>query len=236
MLEALAQSGEELALKEIARKTGLNVSTCHHLLATLVNRGYVGRSRLGRLYFIGGKVSELSRRRLDQLDVAEQAMPELRRLNQETGETVHLSAVRGHELVTLVRVDAIPDLEGARSSSGGTAVHAMAASKAILAWLPETEIARVVAETGLEKLIGQTKADTKAFTQELRDIRRSGFALAGEDSCCLGAAVRDQHGAVIAAVSCGTPRTCAPGESIGSLGKTVRRCAQRLSEQLGSPE
>jgi len=62
VLEVLAQSGEQLPLKEIARKTGLNVSTCHHLLATLVNRGYVGRSRLGRLYFIGGKVSELSRK------------------------------------------------------------------------------------------------------------------------------------------------------------------------------
>ena len=70
VLEVLAESGAELPLKEIARKTGLNVSTCHHLLATLVNRGYVGRSRLGRLYFIGSKVTELSKSS-EQLDSSE---------------------------------------------------------------------------------------------------------------------------------------------------------------------
>ena len=70
VLEVLAHSGGELPLKAIAQKTGLNVSTCHHLLATLVNRGYVSRSKLGRLYFIGSKVSELSKLS-EQLDPPE---------------------------------------------------------------------------------------------------------------------------------------------------------------------
>ncbi len=241
VLEVLAQSGEELPLKEIARKTGLNVSTCHHLLATLVNRGYVGRSRLGRLYFIGGKVSELSRRRFSQFNIVEVAMPELRRLNQQTGETVSLSVLQGHELVTLARLDSShPVRVGSSNTSEAMATHATAAGKAILAWLPDAEIAKVLSETGLRKYTDKTITDMDAFTEELRHVRRNGFATDREEFQpgvrCIGSAVRDYNGAVIAAVSCSMPEMRAKKELLERVRDTVRRSAKKLSEQLGSPE
>ena len=39
ILEAIAAKGGECALTELARATSLNISTCHHLLATLIKRG-----------------------------------------------------------------------------------------------------------------------------------------------------------------------------------------------------
>ena len=241
VLEALGQAGEELPLKEIARKTGLNVSTCHHLLATLVNRGYVGRSRLGRLYFIGGKVSELSRSRLSQFSVVELAMPELRRLNRETGETVHLSVLQGHQLVALARLDSShPVGVGSASASVSMAAHATAGGKAILAWLPEVEIDKVLADTGLKQFTDNTITDTQAFMTELRNIRRNGFASDYEEFQpgvrCIGSAVRDYNGAVIAAVSCSMPEMRATTELVGKVRDAVCVCAKILSERLGSPE
>ncbi|NDV89549.1 helix-turn-helix domain-containing protein [Aurantimonas aggregata] len=44
----MASKDHPVLLNELAKATGLNLSTCHHLLATLVARGYAihaGRSR-----------------------------------------------------------------------------------------------------------------------------------------------------------------------------------------------
>jgi len=45
LLELLAASDGKLRLNTIAQRMGLNVSTCHHLLGTLVEHGYVGHSQ-----------------------------------------------------------------------------------------------------------------------------------------------------------------------------------------------
>ena len=56
LLDILATGDSELALHEIATRSALNNSTCHHLLATLVKRGYVGRNRRTRSYFLGARI------------------------------------------------------------------------------------------------------------------------------------------------------------------------------------
>ena len=120
------------------------------------------------------------------------------------------------------------------------ATHATAAGKAILAWLPDAEIAKVLAETGLRKYTDKTITDMDAFTEELRHVRRNGFATDREEFQpgvrCIGSAVRDYNGAVIAAVSCSMPEMRAKKELVERVRDTVRRSAKKLSEQLGSPE
>jgi IclR family acetate operon transcriptional repressor len=241
VLEALAESGEELPLREVAARTDLNVSTCHHLLATLVKRGYAGRSRLGRLYFIGNKVLELSNRRFSQFNIVEMAMPELRRLNQEIDEVVYLSAMQGYELVTLAKLDSSHPIQvRAKPTSESTAAHATATGKAILAWLPEVEIAKVIAENGLRRYTDRTITNIEDLMEELRHVRRNGYASDNEEFqpgvVCVGSAVRDHHGAVIAAVSSSVPEMRATGELVEKIRAAVRSCARELSVQLGSPE
>lgn len=240
VLEALADAGEELPLRDVAARTDLNVSTCHHLLATLVKRGYAGRSRFGRLYFIGNKVSELSHRRFSQFNIVEMAMPELRRLNQETGEAVHLSTMQGYELVTLAKLSSSHPIQvSTDTASESTAVHATATGKAILAWLPEVEIAKVIAETGLRRYTDRTITNIEKLMEELRYVRRNGYASDDEEFqpgvVCVGAAVRDHHGAVIAAVSCSMPEMRTTDELLEKVRGAVRRCTRNLSAQLGSP-
>ena len=241
VLEALAESGEELPLREVAARTDLNVSTCHHLLATLVKRGYAGRSRLGRLYFIGNKVLELSNRRFSQFNIVEMAMPELRRLNQEIDEVVYLSAMQGYELVTLAKLDSSHPIQvRANATSESTAAHATATGKAILAWLPEVEIAKVIAENGLRRYTDRTITNIEDLMEELRHVRRNGYASDNEEFqpgvVCVGSAVRDHHGAVIAAVSSSVPEMRATDELVEKIRAGVRSCARELSVQLGSPD
>jgi len=241
VLEVLAQEGAELPLKEIARKADLNVSTCHHLLATLVHRGYVGRSRLGRLYFIGGKISELSRRRPGPFSLVDLAMPELGRLNQETGEAVDFSVLRNHQLLSLVRLESSHPV-GVSSSTRGVsmAVHATAGGKAILAWLPEVQVDKVLTETGLREFTDNTITDAQVLSAELRNIRHNGYASDCEEFQvgvrCIGSCVRDYNGAVIGAVSCSMPELRVTTELVEKIRDAVCSCAKVLCECLGSTD
>ncbi|NJO54618.1 MAG: helix-turn-helix domain-containing protein [Bacteroidales bacterium] len=105
ILEVLATGTDEMRLNEIARAAHLNISTCHHLIATLLDRGYVGQNPRGRTYFLGNKTLELSRSRAAMIDLVKTAMPTLRALNQSTGETVSLDVLRGADLVTLAMLE-----------------------------------------------------------------------------------------------------------------------------------
>ena len=56
LLEAIAETGGEATLTELSHRTGLNISTCHHLLSTLVQRGYVAKVPVRRSYALGARI------------------------------------------------------------------------------------------------------------------------------------------------------------------------------------
>src|SRR5665213_1068 len=177
LLETIAEAGGEATLTELATRTGLNISTCHHLLATLIQRGFAAKVPGRRLYALGARILHLGHACL-QVDLPRRAQPYLEAINQATGETVHLAALQGDAVVTLavrearhaVRVDTgkIGKLE---------APHATSVGKAIMAWLPEDEVRRIVAH-GMERFTDNTIADFPALVESLRIVRRNGYAIA----------------------------------------------------------
>src|ERR1043165_1834594 len=56
LLETIAEAGGEATLTELSHRTGLNISTCHHLLATLIRRGFATKVPGRRLYALGARI------------------------------------------------------------------------------------------------------------------------------------------------------------------------------------
>jgi IclR family acetate operon transcriptional repressor len=100
LLETIAEAGGEATLTDLANRTGLNISTCHHLLATLIHRGFAAKVPGRRLYALGPRIIYLGHACL-QVDLPRRAQPYLETVNQATGETVHLAALQGDSVVTL---------------------------------------------------------------------------------------------------------------------------------------
>ncbi len=241
ILELLANDGDEMKLNEIAALTGLNVSTCHHLLSTLMERGYVGQNPRGRTYFLGNKVHELSSSKRRNFNLGEMAMPALRQLNRDTRESVHLAALQGNDLTTLVHLESPQAVRVGSYAPGKTAAaHATATGKAILAWLPETEIIRLIAEKGLARFTDKTIVSLGDLIEDLRHVRRNGFSVDDEefqsDVFCLGVSIRDHSGAVIGSISCSMPTMRATKPHKEAIKERLQQCAGTLSEQLGSPD
>ena len=240
LLELIAEMGGQATLSDLAKRAGLNISTAHHLLATLVARGYVARAGARRVYYLGPKILQLSTARVRQVGLIDMAAPYLRRLNEETGETVHLATLQGEDLVTLIKLEAHHAVRVDAGTVGkSNAAHATATGKAILAWLPEREMLRVLAGKGMTRFTGNTITDVTGLIEELRHVRRNGFAVDREEFqpgvICLGAAVRDHTGGVIGAISISTPTLRADQAYLDTITGLLKQATRALSEEFGSP-
>src|SRR5262249_60366042 len=84
----------------------LHIPTCHHLLSTLVKWGYVAKVPGRRSYALGARILYLGHACLRQIDLPRRAQPFIERINELTGETVHLSVLQRDQIVTLATREA----------------------------------------------------------------------------------------------------------------------------------
>ena len=93
---------EALSASELARRSGLSISTAHRLALSMAEHGFLRRTdsgdfRLGQRFV------------LNQMEQA--ALPRLTELNRATRETVQLWVRRGDERVCLLSVDSDQELK-----------------------------------------------------------------------------------------------------------------------------
>jgi len=238
LLELLAAADAGVRLNDISKTLGLNASTCHHLLSTLMGRGYVAQSSRGRTYLLGNKVLELSHSLVRKFDLAGIAMESMRALNAETGETVHLVGLQGREVVTIAVLDSsFPVRVVSGHGDKSDAIHATATGKAILAWLPEAEMDQIIGQIKLTRFTEKTITSRDALIEELRCVRRNGFAVDNEEFqpgvVCIGAPIRDRMGAVVGSFSCSMPTMRAHGEHLLNVQNQIKAMARTLCTSLG---
>src|SRR5262245_41413225 len=237
LIDALAGSNGSLQLTELAERTQLNVSTGHHLLATLVKWGYVARAP-GRRYALGARGLLLAQSFLKQVDLPRRAQPYVERISEETGETVHLAVLQGDAVVTLLKREGRHAVRVDTGMVGSTdAAHATALGKAMLAWLPEHEIRRIVAARGMVKFTPNTITDLDALIEELRLVRRHSHAVEREEHqpgvTGIGAAIRNHLRAVVGAISAWAPTLRAGEAHLARMRDSVMAAARALSAEFG---
>lgn len=238
LLETIAEAGGETTLTDLATRTGLNISTCHHLLATLIQRGFVTKVAGRRLYALGARILYLGHACL-QVDLPRRAQPYIEAINRATGEAVHLAALQGDNIVTLAVREARHAVRVDTGKIGRMdAPHATSMGKAILAWLPEDEMQRILAH-GMKRFTDNTITDFPALLESLRIVRRNGYALEREEFLpgvlCIGAAIRDQAGTVIGGISASMPLMRATDEHIALMRDEIVAATRALSAEFGAP-
>jgi len=237
ILEVLAAEREGLTLSALAERAGLNSSTCHHLVATLVARGYL--THLGRShgYALGQKLHELNNLAGRETDPAEMLKGDLRKLGERLGHGVQLAVLSETSLLTKLRYSAPnEDLEQPDEITKMTALHATATGKAILAWIPDTELVRIISANGLDSYTARTITTLSGLVEELRLVRRRGYSVDDEELqegvVCIGAALREVGGAVVASISVTVSAEKATGDYRAHLSKAIISAAHEFSNRL----
>lgn len=205
VLEAVARAGEVGSVAEVATSVGLDRTVAHRLVATLAARGYLQRTGQGG-YRLGPTCAALASATTDLRGLAR---PVLERLQQATGETVHLVVLSGRDVVFIDGIEGAHALRVTARTGRVLPAHATSVGKAWLAALPPERVTELYAEGELEPVTARTIRDAETLTRELRAVRRRGYAKSSGESesgiGSVGLAVLDDDGEPRAAMSVALP-------------------------------
>jgi DNA-binding IclR family transcriptional regulator len=224
----LAARADGVRADEVAQELGKSVSTAYNLLVSLCDEG-VAVHHSGGLYRLAPAFREMVTRgtvtKASELSHLPAVVDELL---VRTHKRSYLGVLRSGELhVVLERgqqgMPKLPHL----GSRIGTNAHAVALGKIVLAMAPPEVVERYL-RGGLKRFTAETITDPVRLREELREVRRRGFAVEREefdkDFCCIAAAILDRGQRFVAAIGISMTRR-AFDEEHEALAQTVTAVA-----------
>jgi DNA-binding IclR family transcriptional regulator len=229
----------DMSLDELSGDLGVHKTTVLRLLRTLEAHRMVQRDAHHR-YRLGPGLFRLAQQALDERDVRQVAAPQLRRLNEEHGHTVHLAAYEGGEVVYVDKYDGRHAVRMYSRIGNVAPLHCTAVAKVLLADMPESEVASVIERIDFAPYTANTITDPAAFRTELRQVREQGWAADRAEHetfiNCVAAPVRDTSGRAIAAVSISVPQLVLPQDDVLALAPHLLRATHAISAEYGWEE
>lgn len=236
LLEELA-TGTESGLSQLSARTGVNKATTYRILTTLESRGYLSKDAVRRTYHPGPRLIALSCSVVSGLTVVQHARPIIERLHAEFGETVNLGVLSEGEVLYLDMLESRQGLRMAARVGARDPLHSTALGKALLAALAVDELDRVLDRYHWTRRTPRTITSRGALERELGAIRERGYAVDDgeneEGARCVGAAIRDQYGRPIAALSISAPAARLRDEAIVRIGNRLRTAVQEVERRMG---
>ncbi|WP_160148767.1 IclR family transcriptional regulator [Amycolatopsis alkalitolerans] len=200
VLEAVGAPGGPHKLGRIAREAGVTKPSTHRILQGLVEAGYVLSGGDGT-YGLGPRAFALSA----LFTSGQHDEPVLRRLREQTGQTVHVALRSGSQAIYVQKLDSDRPYRMASRVGGRIPLHCTAIGKAILAHLDPPGRQAVLAETGLPARTARTRTDPDSLEAELAQVRARGYALDDEENeetvRCVAAPLLDGAGGPVGGVS-----------------------------------
>ena len=217
----------------------MHKSTVSRLCSTLEQAGYLARDAVTDKYRLGARIRQLMGASSRDVELRTAARDVLYQLAETSGDTVTMVVRDGLDVTTIEVVEG-PSLVRMQARVGArTQIHASAGAKAVLAWLPEEELVRIIDAWPRAHLTPNTITDKDELVDHLRSLRERGYSIDNEELeiglRCVGAPVRGQSGEVIAAIAISAPRFRLNEEDFDRFGLMVREAADALSARLGAP-
>ena len=238
ILDLFANVQDGLSLTQIAEATKLPKSSIFRYLATLEQFHYLERDEKTERYQLGLKLLQLGSLVANRLDLRNLAIPIMWQLHKRFGETVNLAVPRNDKVVYLEVLESNDVVRMASTIGGEEYMHATALGKAILAQLPPAAVENRLT-LPLKQLTERTIADVQTLLSELEQIRRQGYAIDDREgnlqARCIGGAIHDYHGQVVAAISISGPENRLTPESARIIGPELAKASAQISALLGYP-
>jgi len=241
VLEALAkQSGNGAGITQLSKQLNLPKSSIHQILSVFKSTGFVEQSPEDKKYHLGLRIFELGNIVQAQLELRKIAHPYLYELSRKTNETTYLVVLEKNRIVYIDCVESTARLRAHPVFGREVPLHCTGLGKSIMAFLPEERINKIIQEDGLERFTKNTITDSHILKQELKEVRKRGYAIDNmeheEGIRCVGAPIRNHRGEVFAAISVSGPSQRFDPPRIEAMSKLVIEAAGEVSRKMGYKE
>jgi IclR family transcriptional regulator, acetate operon repressor len=218
-------------LAALAEHLGLPKSTLHRLLGSLRAMQFVVQDPADTSYHLGPRVYGLANRARDFDTLADAAMPTLRALVAETGETAFMTVRDGLHSLCVARVNTPKGVRLLIDVGTASPLHLGASNTVLLAFLPEVERSMILSQTVLQP------RERQRAEAEMRDIVGDGFAYSSSQltpgAAAIGVPIVASDGTVIACLSVGAPAYRFARDHALTFLPALRRAAHAIGRRTG---
>lgn len=233
-LTHLASRAEPIPAAHLARAIGLPRSSTYHLLAVLVEHGYVVHYADERTYGIGAAVHELGAGYQRHDPLQRLARPLVEQLVDATTHNAHLAVLSGRDVLYVIeeraagRPSLVTDV-GVRLPATVTA-----SGLAVLAALPRRQVTALFPSASV--MVEDGPPTPSALRRELVAVRARGHAVeegsVSPELSSVASAVLDRDGHPVAAVAVTFRSEEVDGDQRRGLVAAARETAGRISSRL----
>ncbi|WP_058912393.1 glyoxylate bypass operon transcriptional repressor IclR [Entomohabitans teleogrylli] len=239
LLESIAEAHGSVALTELAQQAGLPNSTTHRLLTTMQQQGFVRQvGDLGH-WTIGAHAFMVGSSFLQSRNLLAIVHPILRRLMEESGETVNLAVLDqdDHQAIIIDQVQCTQLMRMSAPIGGKLPMHASGAGKAFLAWLSDEALSGLLHRKGLHAYTPATLVSPVHLKDDLAQIRKRGYSFDDEEHAlglrCVAACIYNEYHEPFAAISISGPISRITDDRVTELGALVIKAAKEITLAYG---
>ncbi len=237
-IEYLAQSGPT-GLQDLSNELGLNKSTVHRILNSLICMDYVRQDAETLKYSLSFKFCRISNQILAQNSLIDIARPYIKQLAELSGETVHLVQIDHIHAVYIDKVESPRNSVRLVSMVGKSIpLYCSGVGKAMLADMPDEKIRSVWEQSEIRKMTEYTITDPARFQEEIQKIRRNGYSLDNEENepgvRCIAVSLRSFQGKPSYALSISAPKDRMSDSRILELKEMILDTKEKISRETGS--
>ena len=226
----------ERSLSEIAQQVDLHKATTHRIITTLVNYGFLERIPENQKYRLGLQLTDLGLKAVRRMDLRRVALPYMQKLSQELDEACDLSIFDRGDVFYVEFAQGTRALTVAAAVGQRLPPYCTASGKLFLVNLPPEEMEKAVRRT-MTAFTPKTITSPDVLLRHLEKVRSQGFGMDDEEMevgiRAVSAAVRDQTGRMIAALSIPGPTSRITDERIPEIVRALTETASSLSRRLG---
>lgn len=234
ILKRLGEEPFEIGLTELAREMGVGKSGLHKIMEALKKDNFVIQDPQSRRYHLGPVVLRLGSVYDRYKGLSEVADPILTYLSERTGETVYISVWEGNRAFPACQKGKPEGIYGRDNFIGKSIpINAGASAMLLCAFQPDEVVTRLLEETDLPQTTPNTITDKALLLEELRTIRKRGYALEDEtftpNVVCLSVPVFDREGTVWCCLSLAASKERVDDERREHLLRLLMTGAEELS-------
>jgi IclR family pca regulon transcriptional regulator len=220
VIEAFDDDHSRLTASEAAALTGLTRTAARRFLLSLCHFGYADTD--GKHYWLAPRILRLGQSYLNASRLPRLAQPVVQRASMQSGQTVNLSVLDGHEIVYVARSNPPRFVSIGYQVGVRVPAHVVTPGTVILATWPEDRLDAWIAAHDFAAFTAQTVTDAARFREAVLHARALNYWITEQqlDPGLRGIAValRDRKGECQGAI----------GMTVQSTAFTAEQMAERL--------
>jgi IclR family acetate operon transcriptional repressor len=237
VMETIASTGRSLSVSELAALRGVPKPTMHRIVRQLDAEGLLQREPHNRTYGPGPRLLSFA---LGVVRSSMRSAPRhaiLKALSDRVGETVNFGMMAGNAVVYLDRVEAAWPFGLKFEPGSRVPLHCTAMGKLLLSALPRRRREELIGAYSLDSYTENSITDLVALRRALEQVRKQGYSVDNQEFLagviCLAVPVRNQKGAVCAALAISAPHARMPLPKAIEHLPVLLKAADDLATQLG---